>query len=286
MGSAGERVGFIGGPPKVGKSCLALDLAISLASGTPFLGREVRKTGVVYYFTGEEFLGDVAGRADRLLSGRGLTREALGDRLMLSDFPVALEAKVSQDLLVDGVKEGGPVLVVLDPLARFLTEADENSASEMRIVTNFIRQRLNRRGEVAVCVVHHTDKKGSGLRGTGDLRALSEVTLLTSGSSPNRVKLEVEMRGARAPEPLVIELRALEDGGVAWHDSAATKSGALGVAKQALQTAGAEGMTVDKARAILGVRWPEAKALLELAGGRQLQPKGRWYLPEYLPRET
>ena len=39
----------LGGSPKIGKSWLALDLAISVATGVPFLGKSVQKTGVLYY---------------------------------------------------------------------------------------------------------------------------------------------------------------------------------------------------------------------------------------------
>src|SRR5262249_4858307 len=80
-----RAVGFIGGPPKAGKSWLALDLAISVATGAPFLGRKVLTTGPVLFFLGEEFLGDVCQRADRLLAGRGLRRPDLGGRLSFTE---------------------------------------------------------------------------------------------------------------------------------------------------------------------------------------------------------
>ncbi len=37
------------GTPKIGKSWMALDLAISIAEGLPFLGKSTHKTGVLYY---------------------------------------------------------------------------------------------------------------------------------------------------------------------------------------------------------------------------------------------
>src|SRR6266699_3516369 len=45
-----RAVGFIGGQPKAGKSWLALDLAISVATGTQFLGRKVTLAGPFLYF--------------------------------------------------------------------------------------------------------------------------------------------------------------------------------------------------------------------------------------------
>jgi len=40
---------ILGGTPKIGKSWLALDLAVSVAEGIPFLGKSVHRTGVLYY---------------------------------------------------------------------------------------------------------------------------------------------------------------------------------------------------------------------------------------------
>ena len=39
----------LAGTSKIGKSWMMLDLAISVASGTPFLGRKVMQSGVLYY---------------------------------------------------------------------------------------------------------------------------------------------------------------------------------------------------------------------------------------------
>ena len=43
-----EGVNMISGAPKVGKSWLMLDLALSIASGEPFLGQNTAKCGVLY----------------------------------------------------------------------------------------------------------------------------------------------------------------------------------------------------------------------------------------------
>ncbi len=42
-----EGVNMISGAPKVGKSWLMLDLALSIASGEPFLGQNTAKCGVL-----------------------------------------------------------------------------------------------------------------------------------------------------------------------------------------------------------------------------------------------
>ena len=46
----------LAGTPKIGKSWMALDLAISVAEGTPFLGKPVHRTGVLYYCLEDTYL--------------------------------------------------------------------------------------------------------------------------------------------------------------------------------------------------------------------------------------
>ena len=52
---ADQAVGIVGGEPKSGKSFLALDLAVAVASGAPCLGRfPVAKTGRVLLYAAED----------------------------------------------------------------------------------------------------------------------------------------------------------------------------------------------------------------------------------------
>jgi RecA-family ATPase len=60
-----EAVGILGGEPKCCKSFLALDLAVSVASGTPCLRRfAVRRTGPVLLFPAEDSLAVVRRRLE------------------------------------------------------------------------------------------------------------------------------------------------------------------------------------------------------------------------------
>ena len=60
-----QAVGIIGGEPKCGKSFLALDLAVSVASGTPCLRRfPTRQCGAVLLFAAEDALHIVRGRLE------------------------------------------------------------------------------------------------------------------------------------------------------------------------------------------------------------------------------
>src|ERR1700682_180501 len=65
-----QAVGILGGEPKCCKSFLALDLAVSVASGTPCLRRfVVQRTGPVLLFPAEDSLAVVRRRLEGMCSG-------------------------------------------------------------------------------------------------------------------------------------------------------------------------------------------------------------------------
>jgi hypothetical protein len=275
-----KGVGFIVGPPKSGKSWLALDLAVAACTERDWLGRKVMNPGRVLYFLGEELLTDVAERVMRLLTPRGMDAANLDRRLMISECVPCLEDEANRRLIVQAVKEAEPTLVVFDPLARFLRDADENDSGDMRPITNFARQDLSRSCGVAVCIVHHTPKSGRGARGSGDLRAVSEITLELGESKTDRVKVEVEMRGARPPEPFTVErLEHPESGGLVLRASEGSAGAAIvEKARELLRKAGAEGLTLEAVREALHVRNDRVKDILVAAGAMQQRAKGPFVL--------
>lgn len=272
---------FFGGLPKSGKTWLGLDAAISIATGQDFLGRPLKRAGTVLYLLGEDDLGDALGRIDALLEGRGLDRVALEGRLVLCDRQLSLEDGIDKLWITQYAKETKPTLIVFDPLARFLSKVEENSASEMRQITNWLRQ-LQRDSSAALLIVHHTDKDAKGLRGTGDLRALSEATLLL-GKKGNCCPVALEVRRGRTPDPFDIELVNSPDGGVRWEMRAHDEDffSRLQEVRRHLVAAGPAGISITSMSRKLGVRWDTTKGLMEFSGAISLR-KGHWYLPENL----
>ncbi len=285
---ARNAVGFFGGAPKVGKSWLALELALCVALGVPFLGHEVSRKGRVLYFLGEESTPDVKSRADRLLKGRGRTAQEVGDNLFLAEGVPYLEQQEHRDSLIEVVREMRPELVVFDPLERFLTAGDTNSSKEMRAVNNYYREELARRCQIGVIVVHHTDKKGHGLRGTGDFRAVSELTVLLGEHSGGSAHVKIEMRNARPPEPFLLTLQDQPDGSVRWarHTAASnTQEERRERAKALLAEASNNGLTAQEVQAGLKMRAADVKPLLLSIGAKPDGPNGRWILPGAPGRE-
>src|SRR4051794_10282951 len=68
-----EAVGIVGGEPKSGKTFLALDLAVSVATGTPCLRRfPVSRAGRVLLYAAEDPLDMVRHRLEGICVASGL----------------------------------------------------------------------------------------------------------------------------------------------------------------------------------------------------------------------
>lgn len=112
------------------------------------------------------------------------------------------------------------------------------------------------------------------------MRAVSEITLELGESKTDRVKVEVEMRGARPPEPFTVErLEHPESGGLVLRASEGSAGAAIvEKARELLRKAGAEGLTLEAVREALHVRNDRVKDILVAAGAMQQRAKGPFVL--------
>jgi len=201
-------VGIIGGAPKSFKSWLGIDLAVSVASGTPCLGYfEVLRPGPVLVYLAEDALSSLRARVAGLCEYR---------RLSISELPLhvvtapslRLDQQEDCDRLDATLEALKPRLIVLDPLVR-LHRLDENSAGEISRLLGYLRE-LNRRHDVAIVLVHHMSKKakahlGQALRGSGDLHAWTDSACYLV-KRKRGLELNIEHRAQPAPEPMVLRL--------------------------------------------------------------------------------
>ena len=203
-----EGVGIVGGQPKLGKSWLGLDLAVSIASGTPCLGRfAVEQTGPALVYLAEDALPDVRARLDALCAHRGLDLACL-DLHVITAPVVRLDVEEHRAALHATMEAYAPRLLVLDPLVR-LHRLDENSAAEISGLLGFLRE-LQRTWHVAIALVHHASKKrharaGQALRGSSDLHAFVD-SLAYLARSGDAMQLVLEHRSAPSPEPVPVRL--------------------------------------------------------------------------------
>lgn len=201
-------VGCIGGTPKSGKTWLALEMAVAVASGKPCLGRfAVSRRGPVLMYAAEDSPTALRKRAEQLALARGLDLDRLGVGL-ITEPSLRLDVPGHQLRLAMTLERMKPRLLVLDPLVR-LHRADENSSSEISALLGFLRG-LQREYGTAIAVVHHVRKSGAGqpgqaLRGSGDLHAWGDSNLYLIRRKAG-LQLHAEHRAHRAPEPMAIEL--------------------------------------------------------------------------------
>jgi len=203
-------VGVVGGTPKSLKTWLALELAVSVASGTPCLGRfQVQRKGVCLIYLAEDQPCDVRERLQHLCRHRSLALDAL-DVHVISEPSLRLDYDTDIARLDATLAVYKPRLLLLDPFVR-LHRANENDAQDVARILASLRQ-LQRRHQTAVLVVHHTRKNhrtaqhGQALRGSGDFHAWSDSALYLTHTANGSLLLSIEHRSAPAPQPLYLRL--------------------------------------------------------------------------------
>src|SRR5208337_2391655 len=125
-----QAVGIVGGEPKCFKSFLALDLAVSVASGAPCLRRfVVPKAGRVLLYAAEDALHIVRRRLDGIAAAAGAMLANL-DIQVITVPALRLDIEVDRRNLAETVDQLRPRLLVLDPFVR-LHRIDENASGEV-----------------------------------------------------------------------------------------------------------------------------------------------------------
>ena len=206
-------VGIIGGAPKCCKSWLALDMALSVASATPCLGRfTVKQPGPTLIFMAEDANGAVRTRIEALCAHRQLDIDRL-DLYVITASTLRLDLEHDQKRLKATVAALRPHLLLLDPLVR-LHRLDENSAADVSKLLGFVRE-IQRTYDTAVVLVHHASKKhraqpGQALRGSSDLHAFGDSNAYLARHK-QRIVLTVEHRSAKSIDPIEMQLVAGAD---------------------------------------------------------------------------
>jgi hypothetical protein len=215
-------VGFIGGVPKLGKTWLGLDLALSVATDTPCLGRyQIAEPGETLVYLAEDHPSEVRQRLASLCRHRGLDISRVRVNVITAPT-LRLDLEKDRQRLTDAVQRLSPKLVLLDPLVR-LHRKNENDAAEVSELLAYLRE-LQRQCDVAIAVVHHMRKNGNAgdgqaLRGSGDFHAWTDSALYL-GRVRGELRLRVEHRAAPSPPPIALDLISEPEGGARLEVSA------------------------------------------------------------------
>jgi len=163
--------GLIAGEPKTYKSVISMDLAVSVASGTPFLGHfPIPKTGPALLIQEENDPGDVQDRLLRIAHSKhlGETVDISGGRIKYKDhreLPIHLVNGQGIDLanpkdlhqIDEMIGDLKPALVVLDPWYMLTPGIDENSQAAVSPIMAKL-MRMKQRHNTGLLIVHHFNK--------------------------------------------------------------------------------------------------------------------------------
>ena len=166
--------GELYGPPGIGKSFLALDLAHSVGTGIQWLDNDVEQGSVVYVVAGEGVYG-----VRKRLEAWEHRRKLRVEHVKYLCEAVQLHQAHSVQKFRKAIRHEHPKLIVFDTLARCTAGADENTGKDMGGIVGAI-DALRDDFDTAVLVVHHTgrpnaegethDRGWSGLPGALDMQ--------------------------------------------------------------------------------------------------------------------
>lgn len=133
-----SSVGVIGGAPKCSKTWLGLDMALSVATGTPCLGQyAVPERGPVLVYLAEDALQLVRERVAGMARHRGIELPTVEIHVITAPT-LRLDLEPHRARLLETAKRLRPRLLLLDPLVR-LHGIDENNAGEVAELLAYIR---------------------------------------------------------------------------------------------------------------------------------------------------
>ncbi|HYV32475.1 MAG TPA: AAA family ATPase, partial [Candidatus Binatia bacterium] len=195
-----DAVGILGGPPRAYKSWLALDMAVSVASGTPCLGTfPVPRPGPVLLYAAEDSASSLRARLESITRARHVAFDDLDVRVITADR-LRLDQLDDQQRFQATVALHQPQIVILDPLVR-IHGADENASNAVAALLGFFRA-LQRSTGAGILLIHHSRKNpssGSGysLRGSSDFYAWTDC-FLSLERRRDQHQLLIEHRAAPA----------------------------------------------------------------------------------------
>lgn len=206
---ADQAVGILGGEPKCCKSFLALDAAVSVASGSPCLRRyPVRRTGPVLLFPAEDALPVVRERIEGICAAAQVDIQKL-PLFVITAPRLLLDVPQDQQRLQQTVADIRPALLVLDPFIR-LHRVDENASNQVAPLLGYLRE-LQRVYHCAVLLVHHArkgagnERPGQALRGSSDLHGWGDSNLYLRRKR-QALSLTIEHRAAPSGQPIPLAL--------------------------------------------------------------------------------
>jgi len=216
-----QTSGLFVGEGGVGKTWLSLELALAIATGTPWLGKFPTRQGTVLIVDEENAELMLRIRMTKLLKGRGLKTDDLplyfliGEGINLSPKRGSGSPSESFKQLLATVDVLKPILTLFDSLTRVHT-SNENAANEMAEVFRQMRTIINTTG-TSITSNHHTrkmsaTKSGDRIRGSSDLRNFADYTMLMDKTKKGPLKVQHDKsRWSEILPPFSVKLEVTDE---------------------------------------------------------------------------
>jgi hypothetical protein len=202
---------FVGGEPKVGKSLLVANLALSLAAGSDRLGFPVPAPRRVLVC---QFELPIPQFVSRLATMRRLLGPAADQNLFVDTRATGNLLSAPQGLkhFLTAAQAATAEIIVLDPLYS-THDQDENDTHAMAALCQSLL-RLREASRAALIVIHHVRKSigryeiGSAFRGSSALHAVGDSYLLLTRPAPqfNTIELRFQFSYAAPQPPRLLQL--------------------------------------------------------------------------------
>lgn len=196
------------GPPGEGKSFVALDWALSISAGIPWLGEYPVQQGHVIYIAAEGGQG-IKKRVAAWMSHKGFEKLPnitwfleplnLHEEDAVETFMTELRKRFSTEAIYheDGTITVVPYvcirLIVIDTLSRSFGGEDENTSTAMTTFIGEVERFCHDYG-AAVLIIHHTNALGARERGHSSLKGAVEssfhCTAVKEGGMPTLITVE------------------------------------------------------------------------------------------------
>lgn len=166
----GETMNVISAP-KMGKSWLVIDLALSVATGRPWLDFFPTSRGDVLIIDNELHRETSAHRLPKVAQARGIDFEEVADRLFVQNLRGQLQDIFSLGEWFRSLEPGRFRLVILDAFYRFLPiNNDENDNGTMAGIYNHLDSYTDHL-QCCFVLIHHTSKGNQSGKALTDVGA-------------------------------------------------------------------------------------------------------------------
>ena len=167
-----KQPGIVGGPHKTLKTLICLDMAISLATGTDFLGRfKINRSVRAIYMSGEGGCGILQDYCRRICASKRLTMADAAGVIVCERVPLIDQlghAEAVQAFLTENEAE----VVFIDPVYRALSGADAGNVFIMGARLDAIHEAVQAVGATPI-LLHHIKRNRVDPNNPPDLQDLS-----------------------------------------------------------------------------------------------------------------